>query len=313
MSEHDEELGKPEPNKNESRRLVITGLAVTSILSAALAVCIYCDSSSRKTLAGKPESGPVKIPEYFSEYADLVRDADRQVSDNAWQMRPGKQVSLQDLHGFFAMPLRKNVARKQIRVPGDPRDYRKGVHQGIDFYETKNGDPVYAAAPGIIIRIDRNYVPLTKAKRDELLKLCETKWNGTPGSVLTPKAEEPYGNVLDKLSGRQVVIYHGHNEGKEPIISFYAHLSRVNDKIRLNDVVTDDSIIGYVGNSGTSGEVCGNMQQENHLHMELFVGGMYWSPKAASEIGKRQSPERYSVLQSAVLKELTGHSLPLTQ
>ena len=304
MSVNDEEFGKPQINKSESLRLVITGLTVTMILSSVLGVCVYFDSSHKLTSAGQAIGAKLTIPEYFAAYSDAIRDADRQVTENAWQMRDGAQVSLRDLHGFFSMPLRKKVLPQQIRVPGDPRDYREGIHQGIDFYEARYDEPIYAAAPGVIIRIDRNYAPLTKTQRDELLMLCKTKWHGTPGSVITPSADEPYGNVLDKLSGRQVLLYHGKNEKNEPIISLYAHLSRINDTINKGDIVSTDCIIGYVGNSGTSGEVAGNMQLENHLHMELFVGGMYWTPKQEMEIGKRQAPERYSTLQAEVLNEL---------
>jgi len=306
MSEHDEELGTPTINKIESLRLVITGVMVTLALSITLCVCLYYDSSCNTTSVRTQVYKQVTIPEYFAKYKDVIMEADRKVSDNVWQMRPCMHVCIQDLHGFFAMPLRQIVTPKQIRVPGDPRGYRKGVHQGIDFYGINSGDPVYASAPGVVIRIDKRYLPLEKAKRNELLKLCETKWNGTPGSVVTPRVDEPYGNVLDKLSGRQVLVYHGKNTQNEPIISLYAHLSRVNDKVNVNDIVTSDSIIGYVGNSGTSGEISGNGLLENHLHIELFVGGMYWTPKKESEIGQRQSVERYASLQATVLKELSG-------
>ena len=141
--------------------------------------------------------------------------------------------------------------------------------------------------------------------------MCLKQWNGTPGSVRMPSVEEPYGDVLDKLRGRQVIFYHGKNAQGEPLISLYAHLLDVNHELSLYDIVDTDTIIGYIGNSGTSGEAENNPKKENHLHIELFVGGMYWTPKNSSEIGTKQSNSRYAELQKQVLQELTrGYALP---
>jgi len=307
MPDRNAESGKNQVHVNDARRFIIIGVCVALLFSVFVCFCLFTDSTTSTTkkpsAAAKIEE--VQVPAHFAVYADAIKLADKKIRENSWQMKESSKVALDNLHGFFSLPLRQTVSYQQIRVPGDPRDYRKGVHQGIDFYGTKTGDPINAAASGVVIRIDKAYRPLDKKMRDELLKLCATKWNGTPGSVGVPCVEEPYGNVLDKLSGRQVILYHGKNAINEPVISLYAHLSAVNQSLAQNDFVTTDTIIGYVGNSGTSGEANHQARSENHLHLELFVGGMYWTPKQASEIGHKQSNSRETELQKMVLQELS--------
>src|SRR5688572_29211364 len=54
-------------------------------------------------------------------------------------------------------------------MPNAPREYRKGVHEGVDFYSVDNctsiglGTPVHAAKAGRVIRVDRTYVDLNSA------------------------------------------------------------------------------------------------------------------------------------------------------
>ena len=247
----------------------------------------------------------VMIPEIFARYTEEIQLANQIVRENPQLMRDGSHVTLQELRGFFDIPLKQKVVYQQIRAPGDPRAYRKGIHQGIDFYQTKRGDPIYAAAPGVVIRIDKDHQPMEKQFRNEMLRHCKQTWNGTPGSVLLPPVEEPYGDVLDKLRGRQILLYHGKNTQNEPIISLYAHMLEVNQELSVGDIVNTETIIGHIGNSGTSGEVENNSKKENHLHMELFVGGIYWTPKKESEIGTKQSNPRYAELQETILQELS--------
>jgi murein DD-endopeptidase MepM/ murein hydrolase activator NlpD len=97
----------------------------------------------------------VIIPEIFARYTEEIQLANQIVRENPQLMRDGSHVTLQELQGFFDLPLKQKVAYQQIRAPGDPRPYRNGIHQGIDFYQTKRGDPIYAAAPGVVIRIDK--------------------------------------------------------------------------------------------------------------------------------------------------------------
>jgi hypothetical protein len=116
--------------------------------------------------------------------------------------------------------------------------------------------------------------------------------------------------VLDKLRGRQVIVYHGKNAQNEPVISLYAHMLDVNPELLLYQVVDTNTVLGHIGNSGTSGEVENNPGKENHLHLELFVGGMYWTPKKPEEIGSKQAASRYGQLQQIVLDELSQNYTP---
>ena len=251
----------------------------------------------------------VMVPNIFQRYTQEITRADQIVNMHPELFRDAAPLTLEHLHGFFDIPLKQRIRIHQLRVPGVPRHYRKGIHQGIDFYETKRGDPIHAAAPGVVIRIDKDHQPLEIGFRNEMLTKCKTLWKGTPGSVTLAQVEEPYGDVLDKLRGRQVLLYHGKNAQNEPIISLYAHMSDVNHELMLYDVV-DTEILGYIGNSGTSGEVENNPNKENHLHMELFVSGMYWTPKKSEEIGTKQGASRYSQLQQVVLNELSSKYAP---
>jgi hypothetical protein len=84
----------------------------------------------------------------------------------------------------------------------------------------------------------------------------------------------------------------------------------VNPELLLYQVVDGNSLLGHIGNSGTSGEVENKPGKENHLHLELFVGGMYWSPKEPEEIGTKQGAARYGQLQQMVLDELSQKYVP---
>jgi murein DD-endopeptidase MepM/ murein hydrolase activator NlpD len=278
------------------------------LIAGGLGGYVYYVLPQKNVIAEPIEA--VMIPEYFRRYTQEIQIADQKIAEQPDLFRNASAVTLQELHGFFDIPLKQKVVYQQVRAPGDPRAYRNGIHQGIDFYQTKRNDPIYAAAPGIIIRIDKDYQPLEQQFRNDMLAKCKTTWNGTPGSVSMAPVEEPYGDVLDKLRGRQILLYHGKNAQNEPVISLYAHTVDVNHELSVYDIVNTDTIIGYIGNSGTSGEVEQNTKKENHLHMELYVGGMYWTVKDEDEIGIKQGEKRYAELQTMILNELAKEYSP---
>ena len=140
------------------RFLLILGIMITISAAVGAACVLY-------VLPRMHEVEPVRtviIPDHFARYAVEIQRADQAIVAQPDLFRDGTLVTLQDLQGFFNLPLKQKVRYQQIRPPGDPRDYRKGIHQRTDFYETRRGDPVYAAAPGIVIRVDTNYQPLKK-------------------------------------------------------------------------------------------------------------------------------------------------------
>lgn len=294
---------------NKVLPITVQILSIIVVMGLVGGIKLLISPPEKKPVPAPPPlpPAPVAVPKYFQDYMEVITRADKIVSENPTAFKNLNEVSLTNIQGVFQMPIKRPVTYTQLRLPGDPRGYRNDVHQGTDIYGLPWREKVYPIAPGVIIRIDKNYVPLTKVTRDKMLELTRTKWHGTPGSLTVPSAEQPYGNVLDKLRGRQVWIYHGKNKNREPILTMYAHLSDVNDQLKVYDVVGVDHVIGFVGNSGTSGEVEHSKSKEVHLHFEIFVGDRYWTPKKDWEIGKMQDMARYQELQESIIKLIPSH------
>jgi murein DD-endopeptidase MepM/ murein hydrolase activator NlpD len=171
-----------------------------------------------------------------------------------------------DLAGFI-MPIAGGCLPKSNRlIPNAPRTYRKGVHEGIDFYHSDNctpinrGTPVIAAKAGRVARADLAYTDVTKAQVDAYLA--------------DPNTEAS----LDQFRGRQVWIDHGRG-----VVTRYCHLSGIADGLRVGAEIEAGHLIGFVGESGTPSSVT-RPGREYHLHFELRVGESY--------LGHGESPAR---------------------
>jgi murein DD-endopeptidase MepM/ murein hydrolase activator NlpD len=215
------------------------------------------------------------------------------------EMRP---VTAENLAGAFEMPLRVPVTEAQVRSAGDVREYRAGVHQGVDFYGLTKGAPVYPAARGIVVRADREYTAMSAEYRRKLLDRCR-ELSGTPGSLLLPP-DGQFGDILDQLRGRQVWVYHGLNEQGEVVLSIYGHLDDV-ASVGVGQLVSPGEPIGTVGNTGTSMEGVSDTL-EVHLHLEILVGERYWLVRRPDEVGKAVSGAREGELRRATLQALNG-------
>ena len=147
----------------------------------------------------------------------------------------------------FAVPVGFEIPDDFDLLPGSPRDYRAGFHEGIDF-PLAFGMPVAAAKAGRIIRIDSDYVEWSV---DEQLKAEDDAYH----LGFTPE------RTLDKLRGRQVWIDHGHG-----VVTRYAHLDAV-EPLAVGTVVAQGTVIGRAGNSGT--------KAGPHLHVEIRIGDDY--------------------------------------
>lgn len=147
-------------------------------------------------------------------------------------------------------------------MPGAPRAYRQGTHEGVDMYDSDNctpigvGTEVLAAKAGKVIRADWDYQDLTQADLDEINATIDT----------TGSCDE---KCLDRYRGRQVWIDHGGG-----VVTRYAHLSRIAEGIDVGVSVDRGELIAYVGNSGTPESVT-DPNAEMHLHFELRVGDTY--------------------------------------
>jgi murein DD-endopeptidase MepM/ murein hydrolase activator NlpD len=166
------------------------------------------------------------------------------------------------IHGFRFPIGGACLPSREDFMPNAPREYRSGIHEGVDFYDGYNcvaiprGTPVLAAKTGVVIRADHGYQDITVEEMDALLARTEQQGYTDPAS-------------LDRLRGRQVWVDHG-----DGIATRYAHLLDVEEGITEGMVVEAGQVLGYVGNSGTPEGVT-DPNLENHLHFELRVGPGY--------------------------------------
>jgi murein DD-endopeptidase MepM/ murein hydrolase activator NlpD len=147
-------------------------------------------------------------------------------------------------------------------IPNAPREYRFGVHEGVDFYPGRacatieRGTPVLAAKTGIVIRADVDYKDITQEEMDGLLSRSAQEGTTPP-------------EVLDRLRGRQVWIDHG-----DGVVTRYCHLLSIEPGVAEGMAVEVGQVIARVGNSGTPEGVT-DPNVENHLHFEIRVGDKF--------------------------------------
>ncbi len=156
----------------------------------------------------------------------------------------------------FVVPIGgSNITFRDFQMPGAPRHYRLGVHNGLDFY-WQPGTKVLAAGDGTIIRADIDYVGPTAA--DLALWSAET-------SRLGYTAPE----ILDNYLGRQIWIEH-----EQGIVTRYAHLRSIEPGLQPGTAVTRGQAIGEVGNSGSPASLESEFS-DAHLHFELWVDDLF--------------------------------------
>ncbi|MCA9931272.1 MAG: peptidoglycan DD-metalloendopeptidase family protein [Anaerolineales bacterium] len=148
-----------------------------------------------------------------------------------------------------------DLTRRDFQMPGAPRHYRLGVHQGLDFY-WRPGTAVYAVADGVVVRAMHDYEPLTSEQLDQLR--VETKTLGFTSST-----------AIDLYRGRQVWIQH-----PDGIVSRYIHLSSIVPEIIEGASVVQGQQIGAVGNSGSPASLQ-SKSVDSHLHFELWWQDTY--------------------------------------
>jgi murein DD-endopeptidase MepM/ murein hydrolase activator NlpD len=154
------------------------------------------------------------------------------------------------LWGMFALPIEGgDIPQDEELLPGAPRDYRGGIHEGIDF-PAAEGTPVLAAASGTVRRVDVSFLDWNREQQD--IALYEALILG-----YTPAA------TLDRIRGRQVWIDHG-----KGLITRYAHLSAV-EPLVVGQRVEAGALIGLVGSSGYP-------QGGPHLHLEVRMGDDFY-------------------------------------
>jgi murein DD-endopeptidase MepM/ murein hydrolase activator NlpD len=208
----------------------------------------------------------------------FLGEPDRHATISAGPILEGPQPHqldlLETLRGLSIPIEGARLTRRDFQMPGAPRHYRLGVHEGIDFYghtvgvPVESGTPVRSVADGVVVRALVDYQPLTPAQA--------AAWEAkTLSAGYTPA------DVLDSYRGRQVWIDHGNG-----LVSRYAHLASIEPGIVEGAQVARGQVIGQVGNSGTPGSVSSDTF-DAHLHLELWIGehfvGQFLRPIEARE------------------------------
>jgi len=188
--------------------------------------------------------------------------------------QPHDPAVLQNMRGFSSPIQGATVTKRDFQMPGAPRHYRLGVHEGADFYGNTVGvpvnrrTPVRAVADGVVVRALVDYEPITAAQANA--------WAAQSISLgYTPP------EVLDGYRGRQIWIDHGGG-----VMSRYAHLGSIEPGIVEGVEVARGQVIATVGNSGTPGSL-NSQTYDVHLHLELWAGdhfvGQFLRPIEARE------------------------------
>lgn len=171
----------------------------------------------------------------------------------------GGEAYTTDWPSAYLVPIEgATLSSRTNHLPGAPRAYRNGTHEGFDFYdgsvsvEIAYGTPQRAAASGTVIRADLDYQELDPDSYAEVISAA---------TALSSSID-----VLDALRGRQVWIRHAGG-----FVTRYAHLSGVAEGIREGVEVAQGDTIAFTGNSGTE-EAARGTEDDPHPHIELWRG-----------------------------------------
>jgi murein DD-endopeptidase MepM/ murein hydrolase activator NlpD len=178
-----------------------------------------------------------------------------------------------DYLSFLERPIEgASVSTIENHLPGAPREYRNGFHEGIDWYDYSTGaeittdTPVYGMAEGTVVRVDSNFEDYSSADvRNEDLDYAADIGH-------TPEY------ILDRLRGKQVWVQYDNG-----VLNRFAHLSAVANDLEVGQSIDEETIIGYVGNSGTSSAL-EDGDGDLHLHQDLLIyGELFWEPFTLEE------------------------------
>lgn len=219
-------------------------------LAAATLLLSGGEAPARPAAAAVPPTpaGPAE-PALDDAFASAARPA---LDDTLAPPEPRERAAVVAL----TLPVDAPLPISAILLPNAPREYRGGTHEGIDFL-VPFGTPVRAAAAGVVVRLDREYVDWSE--EEQSAALAEARRLGA-----TPPP------TLDRLRGRQVWIDHG-----DGTLTRYAHLASVRD-LDVGDRVAPGEVIGTVGASGDPDRV-------PHLHFEIRVGDSYLGADAPGD------------------------------
>ncbi len=222
----------------------------------------------------KDEKEKEKEKEKEAEQETVVEEEPTEKESTA-EPKYEQEELIQKLEDFQSPIEGATITRRESQLPGAPREYRNGIHEGVDYYNgfvdvpIEMGTEVLAVDEGVIKRADHGYEEMTPERHQEIL-------NEARGADITPEW------ILDKLRGKQVWIEH---EGG--IVTRYAHLYSIPENIEEGKEVEAGEHIGGVGNSGTSDGVEGT-NGGAHLHFEIWISDDYYLGKDMEPMESRE-------------------------
>tara|TARA_B100001996_G_scaffold378261_1_gene362151 strand:- start:3146 stop:3868 length:723 start_codon:yes stop_codon:yes gene_type:complete len=172
------------------------------------------------------------------------------------------------------------VPKRAMRLPNAPRDYRNGIHRGIDFFANW-GTPVKSVADGIVIRADLEFEEVPADFREQLLE-TSSQVGHTPSDIFN-----------SVLLGQAIFIDHGFNlvPGFRSI-TIYAHLSSIEDTIKPGVKILSGQVIGRSGNTGMRESTLGT-KSGSHLHWEMILMKDHEEIYLGKDL---QNPDLYNML-----------------
>ena len=219
-------------------------------------------ATDQTPIANPPEGDPERDPEQEGQEVAVAEPDEGVQEDPATQSTEAAPEP--ELTGFLIPIDGACLSDFEGHLPGAPREYRNGIHEGFDLYGWGSCRPidqstaVLAAKVGTVIRIDKTYTELTIEQFEEA--------SDPLVPTLDPERREFF---LDRLRGRQVWIDHGAG-----VVSRYAHLSAVAAGLEIGDLVRSGEVIGFVGESGQL-EAITAPGTDYHLHLEIRVNDDY--------------------------------------
>ncbi len=164
-------------------------------------------------------------------------------------------ATLRSLRGWLVPIAGSPLTQRDLQMPGAPRHYRLGIHEGVDFYWSA-GTQVRAAAEGVVLRATHDY---TLPDEAQIAQWRQESW---ALGMTSPAA-------LDGFRGRQVWIQH-----ENGMVSRYVHLGGIEPNVVEGARVERGQLIAQVGNSGSPGSIAG-INEDAHLHFELWLNEHY--------------------------------------
>jgi murein DD-endopeptidase MepM/ murein hydrolase activator NlpD len=249
------------------------------IVATAAAVYVL-DMAGRRLLSLQPETGALQavfqLPDVTTfvtnSFGDQLLFAGRerlyfwQQPENSRFVPGGPVLAAPQPHDTavwhttapYAWPISgsaSDLTPRDLQMPGAPRHYRLGIHEGTDFYWAV-GTPVYAAASGTVIRATLDYE-----------RPSEISFNRHRAENIELGYTAP--DNLDFYRGMQIWILQA-----DGFVARYAHLSAIAAGIEEGTAVTAGQQIGLIGNTGSPASVRSD-SEDGHLHFELWLADAY--------------------------------------